>query len=84
MPKRRKLKIVERKLGREKAWGLCWQGENLIELDPRLKGKKKLNLACHELAHLVFPSIESEREIERIARIFANALWSLNYRQISK
>ena len=43
MPKK-KIKVIERPLGREKALGLAWVGEDKIEIDGRLKSKQFLNV----------------------------------------
>ena len=39
---KKKIKVVERPLGREKALGLAWVGEDKIEIDGRLKSKQFL------------------------------------------
>lgn len=84
MAKRRKkkLKIVERKLGRERAWGQYWT-DGLIELDPRMLSKKYLRVLIHEGSHKLFPSF-SETEIERIAKFLGDLIWNQNYRRIMK
>jgi hypothetical protein len=82
VPKRKKLKIVERKLGRERAWGLCYQGENLIELDPRMSSKKHLVVALHEGLHHIFLDDLSESKVEKFSVILANIIWGQGYRRI--
>jgi len=74
---------VERKLGREKAWGLCFQGENRIELDPRMKAKHHLSVLVHELLHWTFPEM-SETKVRRSAPKIANEIWAQNFRKIAK
>ena len=84
MRKKRKLvKIQERKLGKERAWGLCWHGENLIEIDPRQKSKKYLDTLIHELLHYCFPEL-SETTVSREASRITEGVWRQNYRRISK
>jgi hypothetical protein len=80
---KRKLKIVERKLGREKAWGLYYVGDNKIEVDPRQSPKKLLNTLVHELVHHVMPSA-SESRVYRLAGTITEALWRNNYRKVSQ
>ncbi len=76
-------KIVERKLGREKAWGLCYQGIAEIEIDPRLKPERRLIILCHELLHHCFEDL-SEQEIDRAGIVIGKALWKQNYRRVEQ
>ena len=78
-----KLRVKERKLGKEKAYGQYWNGEGLIEIDPRLKAKKFLTIACHELLHAVAPRL-SESHVDRASKIMARELWKLRYRRVEK
>ena len=79
MSKRKKIKVIERKLGRERAWGLSYKGDNLIEIDSRLKGKKKLLIIVHELLHQALMDENNEKEIHRVAIIISNGLLAQNY-----
>ena len=45
MPVKRKIKVVYKKLGRSSAWG---QASDFIEIDPRARGKKHLEVILHE------------------------------------
>ena len=76
-----KVKVVWRKLGKEKAWGQATIGENLIEIDPRLGAKRQLEVLCHEQGHLTFPE-KSEAEIDRLGKDLAAVLWDQNYRRV--
>jgi hypothetical protein len=58
------VKVVWRKLGKERAWGQATIGENLIEIDPRLGAKRQLEVLCHEQVHLTFPGM-TEAEVDR-------------------
>ncbi len=84
MSKRKKIKVIERKLGRERAWGLSYKGDNLIEIDSRLKGKKKLLIIVHELLHQALMDENNEKEIHRVAIIISNGLWGQNYRRVDQ
>lgn len=75
------MKVKERKLGREKAWGLAHQDENLIEIDPRLKGKKRMEITVHEALHLIFPTL-SETDVIRHSKKLTGLLWKENYRKV--
>jgi hypothetical protein len=77
----KKIKIKIRKLGREKAWGQAWQGESLIEIDPRQKSKGFMETAIHEALHILFPKL-SEKQIITKSRAITDVLWRLNIRRI--
>ena len=78
-----KLKIKEKKLGRSKAWGQYWHGENLIEIDYRMRSKHYLSVLVHELLHHVFPDM-SETMVTRRAPKIAEGVWRQGYRRIAK
>jgi hypothetical protein len=79
MARLRKIKVVYRKLLREKAWGQCH--DDGIEIDPRLKGRKHLEIMLHECSHYLWPT-DSEEEIIRKSIILTNTLWHDGYRKI--
>lgn len=76
----RKPKVTERKLGRERADGL-YHSDGLIEIDPRLKGKNRLDTLIHEHLHHYFPEMSEDR-VEKIATGMANTLWKNRVRII--
>jgi hypothetical protein len=69
-----KVKVVWRKLGKEKAWGQA-------KIDPRLGAKRQLEVLCHEQGHLTFPD-KPETEIDRLGKDLAALLWAQNYRKV--
>ncbi|WP_341837941.1 hypothetical protein WJU16_08755 [Chitinophaga pollutisoli] len=75
------MKVIYKKLGREKAFGLSDYGANTIVIDSRLKGRKHLEEALHESLHVYFPE-KSETFITNTARKLANILWRMNYRRV--
>lgn len=81
--KHKRVRIVEKKLGRQKAWGLCYRGENLIELDTRMKARHYLTVLIHELLHHIFPEL-SETAVTRSAPKIAQGVWSRGFRRIAK
>lgn len=81
MPKRRRIKVVYKKLGRANAWGLADDTNRVVELDERLKGKKHLEILTHEVIHLLLPDA-SEEEVEEISINLTNILWREGYRRI--
>jgi len=81
LPKKIMFRVRERKLGRENALGLAWQGTGLIELDPRLSPKKRLEVLLHEGLHHIFQN-KSEAEINEAGELLAGLLWRQNYRRV--
>lgn len=78
------IRLTERKLGKEKAWGLCWHGEvPHIELDPRQKSKERLDTICHEISHVIWPEYDEET-ITKIGSRMASVLWADGWRRVYK
>lgn len=75
------MKVIYRKLGREKAFGLSDYGVNTIVIDSRLHGRKHLEVSLHESLHIYFPE-KSETFVKNTARKLANVLWRMNYRRV--
>lgn len=78
-----RVRIVERKLGLDKAWGLYYHGENLIEIDPRQKNRKYLKTLIHELLHHSCPWM-SEYMVDKTARIISEGVWRQGYKRTQK
>lgn len=76
-----KIKVSHRKLGKEKAWGLAYNGFNKIELDVTLKGKRHLLYLLHESLHIIHPEW-SETKVIKVSRIMCKLLWDQKYRKI--
>lgn len=84
MPRPRKtLKVVEKKLGRERAWGQAYKGEMMIEIDPRLGSKERLKVLLHEALHIHFPDM-SETAVDKASIFLGNVVWEDQYRKIQK
>lgn len=79
MPKRKQPKVIIRKLGKEKAWGQFIEDDNIIEIDPRLRGKNKLGVYLHELYHWFKPDA-TEEEVLTFEAEFTEFLWRHNLR----
>lgn len=77
----RKIKVIYKKLGRNKVYGFANCGHDEIEIDSRLKGKKLLEIIIHESLHLLIPEAEEE-EIVQKSVILTNTLWHEGYRRI--
>ena len=76
-----RVKIVERKLGRERCVGQATHGINLVEIDPRQSEYERLDTLVHELFHISFPDA-TEDEIVVISRWFSRILWRQQYRRV--
>lgn len=83
MAKIPKIKVVNKKLGRENAWGQtdCYSG--VIEIDPRLSSRKHMEVVIHESLHVLFPKL-SETEVLLKSKKLTTVLWGENYRKIHK
>jgi hypothetical protein len=78
------IRLTERKLGKEKALGLCWHGKiPHIELCPSQDSKTRLDSLLHECAHAIWPEFD-EPTIEKIAARMASLLWADGWRRIYK
>ena len=80
---KKKIKVVERPLGREKALGLAWVGEDKIEIDGRLKSKQYLNTLIPEMLHIYNPNW-SETRVDQTANEMCHIIWSKNYRRMKR
>lgn len=75
------IKVIYRKLGKEKAWGQASIEDGIIELDDRMKGKKHLEILIHELMHLQNPEW-SETEVLAKSKQMTGVLWKQHYRRV--
>ena len=81
MPRRpRKVKVVEKKLGRIGAYGLACLQDNVIELDPRMSERRRLTILIHEAIHLGRWDM-TEREVTKLAPKIGKVLWQQGYRR---
>jgi hypothetical protein len=75
-----KIKIIHKKLGREQAHGIAESDGNIF-IDPRLKGRKKLEIYIHEIFHILYPE-DTEEQIIQNSVALTKLLWNLGYRQV--
>lgn len=75
------MKVVYRKLGKEKAWGQALIEDNTIEIDPRLRARKKMQILIHEALHILNPEWSESKVIEQSTKL-AKLLWSQHYREV--
>jgi len=74
------IRVVKKKLGRERADGQAWKEDRLIEIDPRLKDKEYLLTIIHETLHVVFPEYIEEEIHSRSIEVTA-VLWKDGFRR---
>jgi hypothetical protein len=79
--KRKETQVIYRPLGKERAWGMAHIGDNKIEIDPRLEGKKFFYVMCHEKYHLQFPEL-SETQIIKLSKDMTKFLWDNGFRWV--
>lgn len=82
-PKFKPIKIIERKLGKEQAYGQAYKENRIIELDKRLSHPYRLEVIVHELLHVAYPWM-TEEQVEDGAPQIAEALWRDRYRRIDQ
>lgn len=75
-----RIKIIYKKLGREQAHGIA-ESDGIIYLDPRLKGKKHLEICVHECLHLLYPK-DTEEAIIKKSITLTKVLWKEGYRKV--
>ena len=79
---KKRVKVVERNLGREKALGLAYP-DGLVELDPRQDSKEYLDTLIHEILHVLEPKW-TEEAVWDAAELLSRKIWKANYRRIRK
>lgn len=75
-----KIKVIYKKLGREQAHGIA-ESDGIIYIDPRLKGRKEMEILIHECLHLLYMEA-SEEEIIQKSVILTKLLWRMGYRKV--
>jgi hypothetical protein len=78
-----KIKLVERKLGREKALGLAHHSEDMIEICINQSSKERLDTVIHEILHLLNPNMP-EKLVNSYSNRISKVLWKDNWRKITK
>lgn len=74
-------KVVYRKLGKERARGRALIGENIMEIDDRLRKKELMEILIHEKLHLLNPEW-SETKVIRQSKSICTMLWEQNFRRV--
>ena len=79
--KGRTAKVVLRKLGRERCYGLCDYKSATIKIDPRLRPYPMLDTIIHETLHWLEPTW-SEKKVRSHSRQLTRQIWAFKYRQL--
>lgn len=87
----KKLKIVEKKLGRARpegspdmrVWDQYKEEDNLIEIDERMPPRQKFKILIHELLHFSYPNL-SEKDVIHGALVISKNLWEQGYRKVNQ
>lgn len=77
--------VVYKKLRRRKALGIVEDGDDIIYIDPRLKGRKHLEILIHEAMHVLWPHIvknHEEDEVIMVSTELTRMLWSEGFRRV--
>ena len=75
-----RIKVIYKKLGREQAHGIA-ESDGIIYIDPRLRGRKEMEILIHETYHLLEPEASEEQVIEKSV-ILTKLLWKMGYRKV--
>ena len=80
---RKKIEVIDKKLGREKAYGLAYSGDMRIVVEERQDSKDYLDTLVHEMLHCIAPKW-GEKRVTETANEMTRIIWSKNYRRIEK
>ena len=79
----KKIKVKEKKLGRQGAVGLAYADEMMIEIDKRQDSRNYLDTLLHEMLHCLAPRW-GERRVTQTANEMTRVIWDKNFRRIEK
>lgn len=77
----RKIKVEWQEM--RTTWGLAYPDEYKIILDPRMDDATVLEVASHEVAHIICPYLE-EDAVELLGRHIGDVLARLGFRRIEE
>ena len=83
MANHHKIKVIDKKLGRQKAVGQAYTDARVIEVDPRQRSKNYLDTLIHEMLHVYNPDW-SESKVTKTANEMTDIIWQKNYRRIKR
>ena len=79
--RRKKIKVFEKKLRRERCVGTAEFATLIIQIDPRQNSKSYLDTLIHEMLHLYNPQW-SETRVSETANEMTRVIWDANYRRL--
>ena len=74
-------KVIEAKLGQEKADGIMDYEDGVIYIDERLRGRRKIDTLLHERLHAKYPDWP-EKKVATLAAMLADFLWINHVRPV--
>lgn len=78
----RRLKVVEKRLGREKASGVVYEGDrDTLHIDPTLRSQDRCEILLHEALHLLDPAMP-EMKVRAWSRRLSDLLWRDRWRRM--
>lgn len=77
------MRILEKKLGREKADGQADIIHKVIEVDPRVDEERRLCVMVHEALHLADWNIPEDKVVQ-LSEFVSPILWKAGYRRVSQ
>ena len=80
---RKKIKVIDKKLGREKAYGLAYSAEMEVVIEERQNSKDYLDTLIHEMLHCFAPKW-GEKRVADTANEMTRVIWEKKYRRIEK
>lgn len=81
MPRRQRFRPIKVEWKKsETVWGMAYPEEHRIELDPRMTDVTLIEVASHEVTHVILPVLDEEA-VELLGRHIANVLSRLGFRR---
>jgi len=79
----KRMKVVERKLGREKAYGQAISEGAVIEISPKQTERERIDTLIHEAFHLI-PQTKTldETAVVKASNSLSNLMWQQGYRRM--
>lgn len=77
-PRFRPIKIAWKRS--ETVWGMAYPEEHRIELDDRMTDTTLIEVAAHEVTHVILPVLDEEA-VELLGRHIANVLTRLGFKR---
>ena len=74
----RKIRIARKR--NPGCWGMAYPERWRIELDPELDDKTLMDIAVHEVTHVVLPVLD-EAAVDTLCKQVADVLWRLGFRK---